>query len=331
MLDRNLARIVGWCVGIAGVGVLLTAATWTQVPGAPSAPGDDPQRRAERAPSEDVSLTGRQPRGATPLVGIAMHLDEDSVNDLIQRVLRNVERVLSEGGHRAVLGIVTGVDEAEGVHVTAVTPDGPAHQAGLRSGDIILSVDGVALAAPGDVAPVEVLLDFLQAAEPGDPVSVHYLRNGHDRYTDVLLGDLADLPPGEPSGRPRGTMWEDLELVSLTPSLGKYFGTEEGLLVLRAPADLNLDLRDGDVVLAIGGRAPRSPEHARRILESYQKGEELMLQIKREMRLQRLQWVVGTPAQSAPEARVPSRDSVGMPAARAPFDALDGGCVLRRL
>ena len=56
------------------------------------------------------------------------------------------------------------------------------------------------------------------------------------------------------------------ELVPLTPKLGQYFGTEKGLLVVRAPDDSRLKLEDGDVIVDIDGRTPSSPSHALRIL-----------------------------------------------------------------
>ncbi|MGH7750449.1 MAG: PDZ domain-containing protein, partial [Candidatus Dormibacteria bacterium] len=48
------------------------------------------------------------------------------------------------------------------------------------------------------------------------------------------------------------------------------------------PADGALKLEDGDVILAIDGRAPTSGSHASRILASYQPGEKLTLRIIRE-------------------------------------------------
>jgi len=72
------------------------------------------------------------------------------------------------------------------------------------------------------------------------------------------------------------------ELVPLTPKLGQYFGTEKGLLVVRAPADSRLKLEDGDVIVDIDGRTPANPTHAFRILGSYQAGEQLKLNVLRQ-------------------------------------------------
>jgi hypothetical protein len=86
-------------------------------------------------------------------------------------------------------------------------------------------------------------------------------------------------PPFESSLRgPAGTM----QLITLTPRLGSYFGTDHGVLVARAPAHGVLKLQDGDVILSIGGRAPASGSQAIRILTSYDPGERIELVILRD-------------------------------------------------
>lgn len=88
------------------------------------------------------------------------------------------------------------------------------------------------------------------------------------------------VPLQEPVRGPIGTM----ELVRLTPKLGHYFGTDRGVLVVRAPAHGVLSLQDGDVILSIGGRTPRSSSQAARILTSYDPGQKIRLVIMREHR-----------------------------------------------
>jgi S1-C subfamily serine protease len=82
--------------------------------------------------------------------------------------------------------------------------------------------------------------------------------------------------------------WGDAEFVTLTPDLGRYFGAEKGVLVARAPSDASLGLKDGDVIVAIGGREPQNGPHAMRILRSYQPGESVELRILRDRRAQTL-------------------------------------------
>ena len=102
---------------------------------------------------------------------------------------------LKEDGdvERAYLGVSTGeVTEAaarraerssnDGALVGVVTPGGPAAEAGLRAGDVIVRVDGQAIAEPGDVARV------IGARKPGDSVEIEYLRGAERESLDVRLG-----------------------------------------------------------------------------------------------------------------------------------------------
>ena len=89
-----------------------------------------------------------------------------------------------------------------------------------------------------------------------------------------------------------GDAWCDLDLVTLNSDLGDYFGTKEGVLVVKAPGDSALPLKSGDVILSIGGRKPTSPSHAMRILRSYDAGESVSIEIMRHQRRQTLNWTV---------------------------------------
>ena len=79
-----------------------------------------------------------------------------------------------------------------------------------------------------------------------------------------------------------GDVWSDIELVGLNEDLGRYFGTEEGLLVIAPPSHAGVELQSGDVILSIDGREPRRPSQALRILRSYEEGETVNLEIMRD-------------------------------------------------
>jgi S1-C subfamily serine protease len=86
-----------------------------------------------------------------------------------------------------------------------------------------------------------------------------------------------DLGPGLLYGSPLA----DLELAPLNPDLGRYFGANEGVLVVSLPKGSELGLKGGDVVLAVDGRKPATPSHFLRILRSYEKGESFKIDILR--------------------------------------------------
>lgn len=229
---------------------------------------------------------------------------------LDQNGMRDVLRLRTFVAGRAALGINIARQEgqrreAEGVPVVSVSPGGPAAAAGIKAGDVLLSVNGRSLKAENGRTPQAVLLDFMSSVEPGTTVAVEYRRDGKTAKADVvaqplrpeLIAGTAALPvPGMMGGGmdaigmtgPAFTFFRDpdtfgaMELVTLTPKLGQYFGTEQGLLVVRAPVDSRFGLEDGDVIVDIAGRVPSNPAHAMRILGSYQAGEKLTLNILRQ-------------------------------------------------
>ncbi len=212
---------------------------------------------------------------------------------------------------RAVLGVNISAGErrggaVKGVLVVGVTPGGPADKAGILSDDLILSVNGIDMGADVAWRANKKLQRFMRSVEPGDKLKVAYMRGDNTGETTVIAGEVTNemLPKGYPfsflddwDGEISGYgdlpflfKWRDtsvfsgLELVELTPGLGKYFKADEGLLVVRAPANEKLQIEDGDVIVRIGDRVPRSSDHAMRILESYASGEELKIDIIREKR-----------------------------------------------
>ena len=203
-------------------------------------------------------------------------------------------------GGQAVLGL--NIEDSDfGVFVTGVTPNGPAATAGVEVGDTIVSINDVELARlAGTRSPTAALLGQIGMVAPGDDVKLRILRGGDYRDVVVKAGEGSLRKPFVFTGdRPVVRLnswgawmvngqWSDIELVSLTPALGEYFGVTEGLLVVRAGRASELGFRDGDVIIDIAGREPQSPEHALRILASFEPGESLQAAIMRQRNRQSL-------------------------------------------
>jgi len=92
-----------------------------------------------------------------------------------------------------------------------------------------------------------------------------------------------------------GGAWGALNLVDNNADLGAYFGTSQGVLVTQTPTDSAIPLRGGDVILAIGGRTPKSAPHAMQILRSYDNGETIQVEVMRKQKKQTLSWTVKRP------------------------------------
>lgn len=242
-------------------------------------------------------------------------------------------RVLALSSSRAQLGVYVQqqADEetdAIGAVLSGVVDGGPADEAGLQEGDIITSFDGEQLAGRypaarrGESEPAKKLIDLVAGMDPGDEVTIGYRRDGQDRTTTVTLEDRSPLlsvgrsvevpwvespsprvairsvgPEGNILTILRGGIWADIELVALNEELGRYFGTNDGLLVIQAPD--GVDLQGGDVILNINGREARTPSRALRILQSYEPGETANVEIMRDRR--RMTVTITVPERQDPE------------------------------
>lgn len=226
---------------------------------------------------------------------------------LSTRAIDEVMPMLQTG--HAIIGVqLERAADGAGARVREVSPGGPAADAGIRTGDVIVAVNGTTL---GGADPTRQVLGILHDVKPDTKVSVRVLREGKPRdftlttrASPALFATVHGLPDMNLSlPELQGNFMfhrplMDMELASLTPRLGSYFGTDKGVLVVRAPANDALKLEDGDVILAIDGRQPSSGSHATRILGSYQPGEKIRLRVLRDHKT--LEFEATLPDQPAP-------------------------------
>src|SRR5216110_265981 len=226
-------------------------------------------------------------------------------------------RAFMMSDHRGRIGVVVKTDASPetdkiGAKIEGVTPGGPADKAGLKVGDVITKFNGTSLAAAktedeDESGPGRKLVELARKLAPDDTVQVEYRRGNDTKQATLVAADLGARFRMEMPGPPDiavapmlgmdhfemfGSPWGDLELVSLNSDLGEYFGTKEGVLVVKAPADSTLPLRGGDVITSIGGRKPANPSHAMRILRSYEKGETVSIEILRKQKRMTVAWKV---------------------------------------
>ena len=222
--------------------------------------------------------------------------------------------IIRPGPRRSMLGVNLSGTEANGggVRVEGVSPGGPAAEAGVKAGDVIVAIEAKPIATNRE------LIKAMESIEPGQKVALELRRAGKPVKLNVearplnqvyfaapaamaahpAIRALPALPPMHAfEGDAHWLLdeWGEAEFVTLTPGLGRYFGADKGVLVARVPGDSTLGLQDGDVIVAIAGREPQNGRHAMRILRSYQPGEKIELRILRDRKSQTL------------SARVPER------------------------
>jgi S1-C subfamily serine protease len=291
---------------------LVSAVTAAAIAGAPAAPTAAPTAAPAAAPSAspdssadlDAQLAAARKeleQAADEVARLSAELGTATIDRL---------KPLFEPG-RAIVGVEldAGAGSA-GARVREVSPGGPAAEAGIRPGDVIVAVNGTAVTGE---QPERQVVTIMRDVKPDSRVTLRVLREGKARefvvtarpgpvlfatthgVPDVVYGAWPQLEGAFMLHRP----FMDLELVTLTPRLGSYFGTDKGVLVVRAPGDsAALKLEDGDVILAIDGRQPTSGSHAARILASYQPGEKLTLRVLRQHKTQELEATI--PERGAP-------------------------------
>lgn len=74
---------------------------------------------------------------------------------------------------------------AEGIYVTDVPTDGGAYEAGIRKGDILTKVNGIAMSNGAEMQ------GLISRQKPGDKIPVTYIRNGKESTAMVTLKNKA--------------------------------------------------------------------------------------------------------------------------------------------
>lgn len=257
----------------------------------------------------------------------ARERDRDREETMRGFMLRGFPGTYSFAMRRERLGVLVDLTadaarDSIGARVAGVSPGGPAERAGVRTGDLIVRLNGTRLAAErsnerrredgeDQSRPGMRLIELASRLDGGDSVRLELRRDGRpmtlsfvasesglDRVME-LNGDQFrrfsfPFPPevSVPGGGPErmrvmafgGEGLADLELVRVNSGLSEYFGTSEGLLVVDVGTDSTLGLRAGDVILSIGGRRPTSPSHAMRILGTYEGNEAVQFEVMRQKR-----------------------------------------------
>jgi serine protease Do len=143
-----------------------------------------------------------------------------------------------------------GLDRPRGALVSQVEKGSPAEKAGIRPGDVLLSVNGKEIERSAEVPPL------VAAVKPGGKATLDVWREGKKQRIDMVVGELkteqAAAEPREESAAPTGKLG-----LAVRPS-------DEGLLVERSTGPAaRAGIRPGDVVTAVNGRPVKSAEDLR--------------------------------------------------------------------
>ena len=180
-----------------------------------------------------------------------------------------------------------------GIVIDSVQPDSPAERAGLRRGDVILSVDGQSI-RNGDE-----LVSIVSETEVGKKLKLEYLRDGKRTTTDVVVEDRNKIVGenrnadeqeggGESEGQEVGALGVNVK--NLTPDQAKELSAQlhlekpQGILVTDIEVGgfaSDLLLQRGDIILSVNRQPVSSVDDFNRIQSQLKSGSDVVLLIAR--------------------------------------------------
>ena len=190
-------------------------------------------------------------------VGIAFAISAKTSSKVVQELIEN--GTVTRGWLGVSIEPVTpdiaeavGIEEATGAIVSAPQDGSPAAAAGLKPGDVILSVDETDVASPKELARI------IASYAPETKVALTVVRDGEEEEVTVTLGKLpepqrrAEAPAVEQPDDVKPTTFEDLGL-GLTDS-------DDGVVIAEIEPGSAADekrLNTGDVVVSVNGRSTK--------------------------------------------------------------------------
>jgi len=168
--------------------------------------------------------------------------------------------------------------DERGALVADVTAGGPAENAGIERGDVIVSFDD---------KPIEEMNDlpYIVASTPvGKEVPVEVIRKGKKKRIEVKVGELEE----EKEAPVVSEATPDLGMVvkEITPELARNFGLSEssGLEVAQVESNSpagEAGVKPGDIILEVDQVEVRSVQEFNRKMESYKVGDTVLFLLKR--------------------------------------------------
>ena len=150
-----------------------------------------------------------------------------------------------------------------GTLVASVSKGSPAEKAGIKSGDVILTLNGHPVKNGHDLA-VKVV-----SIAPGTDATVNLLRDGKPMDVKFTVGNLANQDHsagGADNSQSAGAGKLGVSLASLTPRARQELGLDDSVqgavvadVVQGSPADQS-GIRPGDIIVGVGNHITPSPK-----------------------------------------------------------------------
>ncbi|MFA7330260.1 MAG: PDZ domain-containing protein [Candidatus Delongbacteria bacterium] len=184
-----------------------------------------------------------------------------------------------------------------GLLLRQVVAKGPAAEAGLRAGDVLITFNGKPVEDGDD------LTFFLRQARPGEKATLEWVRNQTRQKGVVRLGsrnepDLKRSVTVDVGSGLANTAFLGIGTLAVNDNLLQHFGVKDGhgilidAIVKGSPAE-KAGLRVGDVLVDLDGHAVDSPGRLRRLMEDYRPGTKVRLRLVRDRQILSVDIVFG--------------------------------------
>jgi serine protease Do len=169
-----------------------------------------------------------------------------------------------------------GLKEAKGALVDEPQDGGPAASAGLKSQDVIVSVNN------HDIKDGRDLARTIAAIAPGSQVKVSYIRDGEKRSVDLNVGRFPDGKSAQNDRKPDSDFKLGMTLAPATQVEGA--GTRGAVVMNVDPESTAAEkgIQQGDVILSVGGKSVSGPEDVKKALREAKVGSKraVLMQLK---------------------------------------------------
>ncbi len=210
--------------------------------------------------------------GGTGNIGIGFAIPINMVQSIVNQLIEYGEV------RRGLLGVVMqnltpelsqafGLDMYQGVVISKVIEDTAAEQAGLKAGDIVLSINGVEVKSASQMRNIVGLLRV------GDKMKLTVIRDGNKKQMTAVIREAEDLTVAgkKINERLAGATIEEKEKSGKT-----YLLVTE---VQQGSAAWNAHLREGDIILTVNRSPVNTLEEMRKIIGDSDK--QILLNIQR--------------------------------------------------